>query len=198
MDLVALRHVGSSWIRDQPHVFRTGRRVSLPWATREALLFNLKKKIFPQYFLHHRLSPSQPNFLKKSSLSAPPTLLFFSLLIPLSIKHYEPDHSSLFLNSDIIYPFKVYNSVVFSMYVHAKLLQSCPALCNPVDCSPLGFSVHGILQARRVEWVSMPSSRGFVVYSQMYWRRQWHPTPVLLPGKSHGWRSLVGCSPWGR
>ena len=30
----------------------------------------------------------------------------------------------------------------------------------------------------------------------MCWRRQWHPTPVLLPGKSHGRRSLVGCSPW--
>ena len=30
-----------------------------------------------------------------------------------------------------------------------------------------------------------------------YRRRQWHPTPVLLPGKSHGWRSLVGCGPWG-
>ena len=29
-------------------------------------------------------------------------------------------------------------------------------------------------------------------------RRQWHPTPVLLPGKSHGWRSLEGCSPWDR
>ena len=32
------------------------------------------------------------------------------------------------------------------------------------------------------------------------WRRQWHPTtgtPVLLPGKSHGWRSLVGSCPWG-
>ena len=29
------------------------------------------------------------------------------------------------------------------------------------------------------------------------WRRQWHPTPVLLPGKSHGRRSLRGCSPWG-
>ena len=27
-------------------------------------------------------------------------------------------------------------------------------------------------------------------------KRWWHPTPVLLPGKSHGWRSLVGCSPW--
>ena len=31
-----------------------------------------------------------------------------------------------------------------------------------------------------------------------YRRRQWQPTPVLLPGKSHGWRSLVGYSPWGR
>ena len=30
------------------------------------------------------------------------------------------------------------------------------------------------------------------------WRRQWHPTPVLLPGKSHGWRSLEVCGPWGR
>ena len=30
------------------------------------------------------------------------------------------------------------------------------------------------------------------------WRRQWHPTPLLLPGKSHGPRSLVGCRPWGR
>ena len=29
-------------------------------------------------------------------------------------------------------------------------------------------------------------------------RRQWHPTPVLFPGKSHGQRSLVGCSPWGQ
>ena len=32
--------------------------------------------------------------------------------------------------------------------------------------------------------------------SQSYQKRQWHPTPILLPGKSHGWRSL-GCSPWG-
>ena len=31
----------------------------------------------------------------------------------------------------------------------------------------------------------------------LFRRRQWHPTPVLFCGKSHGWRSLVGCSPWG-
>ena len=42
----------------------------------------------------------------------------------------------------------------------AKSLQSCPALCNPMDCSPPGSSVHEILQARILEWVAMPSSRG--------------------------------------
>ena len=35
------------------------------------------------------------------------------------------------------------------------------------------------------------------VYPVWNWRRHWHPTPVLLPGKSHGRRSLVGSSPWG-
>ena len=34
--------------------------------------------------------------------------------------------------------------------------------------------------------------------SASYRRRQWHPTPILLPGKSHGWRSLAACRPWGR
>ena len=32
----------------------------------------------------------------------------------------------------------------------------------------------------------------------MHWRREWLPIPVFLPGESHGLRSLVGCSPWGR
>ena len=36
-----------------------------------------------------------------------------------------------------------------------------------------------------------------VMDREAWWRRQWHPTPVLLPGKSHGWGSLVGYSPWG-
>jgi len=38
--------------------------------------------------------------------------------------------------------------------------QSCPTLCDPVDCSPPGSSVRGILQARILEWVAIPSSRG--------------------------------------
>ena len=42
----------------------------------------------------------------------------------------------------------------------AKSLQSCPTFCNPMDCSPPGSFVHWILQARILEWVVMPSSRG--------------------------------------
>ena len=42
----------------------------------------------------------------------------------------------------------------------AKLLQSCPTLYHPMDCSPPGSSVRGILQARIPEWVVVPSSRG--------------------------------------
>ena len=42
------------------------------------------------------------------------------------------------------------------MHVCAQLLQSCPTLCDPMDCSPPGSSVHGILQIRILEWVAMP------------------------------------------
>ena len=44
--------------------------------------------------------------------------------------------------------------------VHAKSLQLCPTLCKPMDLSPPGSSVYGILQGRILEWVALPSSRG--------------------------------------
>ena len=47
-----------------------------------------------------------------------------------------------------------------SDYLHAKSLQLCLTLCNPVDRSPPGSSVHGILQARILEWVAISYSRG--------------------------------------
>ena len=62
--------------------------------------------------------------------------------------------------------YNVYSIPVFLLsplspfaYVRAKSLQSCPALCDPMDCSSPGSFVHGILQARILEW-AMPSSRG--------------------------------------
>ena len=44
--------------------------------------------------------------------------------------------------------------------VHAKSLQSCLIVYDAIHCSPLGPTVHGFLQARILEWVAMPSSRG--------------------------------------
>ena len=44
--------------------------------------------------------------------------------------------------------------------VKVRIAQLCQTLCNPMDCSPLGSSVHGILQARILEWVAIPFFRG--------------------------------------
>ena len=49
----------------------------------------------------------------------------------------------------------------YNRFVHAQLLQFCLCLCDPMDCSPPGCSVHEILQARILEWVAIPFSRGF-------------------------------------
>ena len=57
--------------------------------------------------------------------------------------------------------------VCVCMFVCVKSLQMCLTLCDPMDCSPLGSSVHGILQARILEWIAMPSSR------RTSWPRDW-------------------------
>ena len=54
-----------------------------------------------------------------------------------------------------------------SARVCASVVQSCPTLCDPTDCSPPSSSIHGILQARLLEWVAMLSSRG------SSWPRNW-------------------------
>ena len=46
----------------------------------------------------------------------------------------------------------------YAMLCYAKSLQSCPTLCDPIDGSPPGSSIPGILQARTLEWVSISSS----------------------------------------
>ena len=51
------------------------------------------------------------------------------------------------------------NTTLWTNYA-AAAAQSCPTLCDPRDCSPPGSSVHRIPQARILEWVAMPSSRG--------------------------------------
>ena len=48
--------------------------------------------------------------------------------------------------------------ISYLFYPHVLVAQSCPTVCDPMDCSPPGSSVRGILQARILEWVAMPFS----------------------------------------
>ena len=61
----------------------------------------------------------------------------------------------------------------FPMLCCAKSFQLCLTLCNPMDCSSLGSSVHEISQAKILEWVAMPSSRG------PFWPRAWTHFPCI-------------------
>ena len=75
--------------------------------------------------------------------------------------------------------------------MHVKLLQSCMILCDPMNCSLPGSSVHGILQARILEWVVISSSRGSSLTQGLkpgllcllHW--QAGSLPLAPPGKPH-------------
>ena len=55
---------------------------------------------------------------------------------------------------------ETFPNLIVCLEQSVKLLQLVQTLCNPMDCSPPGSTVPGILQARILEWVAMPSSRG--------------------------------------
>ena len=93
--------------------------------------------------LPHCMHPSSPTPATASSVDP-----FFSCKSECSetIPHPSPTSRERVLPADGSAP--------------AKWLQSCPTLCDPMDCSPPGSSIHGILQASVLEWGAMPSSRG--------------------------------------
>ena len=70
--------------------------------------------------------------------------------------------------------------VIYFIYANAKSLQSCPTLCDPIDCNPLGSSVPGILQARILGWVAISFSNAW----------KWKVKGKLL---SHAW---LLATPW--
>ena len=89
-----------------------------------------------------------------------------------------PPPFSIFLVFLFCFPDDVLNFIFLNLLLHfpclylgrhtcAKSLQSCPTLCDPMDHSPPGSCVHGILQARMLEWGAMPSSRA------SSWLRDW-------------------------
>ena len=96
--------------------------------------------------------------------------------------------------------------VVSSVYL--RLLTFIPAILIPLVIHPaqhftwhtlyMGFPSGSVVQNSHA-MQEMWQEHGFDLWvKKVTWRRKWHPTPVVLPGKFHGRRSLVGYSPWGR
>ena len=81
-------------------------------------------------------------------------------------------------NSDSTFFGRIYG-VIMMVCMHAKLLQLCLVLCDPMDCSPPGSLVRGILQARILMWIAMSSSRG------SSWPRDW--TCISYISRIAGW-----------
>ena len=105
---------------------------------------NLEYDYFAEMWQTKRLWIKTGWSSKRLSLCSPDTLN-----IPRGIRMYA-----------FWFPKSVASGTSWSMAcaLHVNALQLCPTLCNLMDCSPPGFSVHGILQARILEWIAMPSS----------------------------------------
>ena len=74
--------------------------------------------------------------------------------------------------------FDLCNNFVSVLVLYVKLLQSYPTVCDPMDCSLEGTTVHGMLHARILEWVAISSSKG------SSWPRDWtHVSYVSCIGK---------------
>ena len=113
----------------------------------------------------------------------------WSLLKLLSIELVMPSNHLI-----LCHPLLPLLSIFSSIRVFSDLIR---VLSEPVswlfasDGQSIGAST-SVLRMNIQDWLPL----GLTSLSSR--RRQWQPTPVLLPRKSHGWRSLVGCSPWGR
>ena len=165
-------------------------------------------------------------FVAKSHLTLKPCLTLLKphgleVKLVLLFPCYSQEHILRSLAPKELFPLgyllRIY--MLYSVYVcvcmPAKSLQSCTTLCNPMDCSPPVSLVHGVLQARILEWVAISSYRGSslprdqtciscigrrillteppgkpILYSR-------HIIYIHVHGESHGQGSLEGYSSWG-
>ena len=172
MGVLAPQHVGSSQTRDRTLVPCTGRQILYCWASREALLFRFLKPWFAlfksfwfgfwySYIINLSRIPwvlqmqCPLSYLRAFSHVASLAWVIFPLSTLLDNSSYD-----LWVSG---------SGQLFSQFMSewVKVAQPCPTLCDPVDCNPAGFSVHGILQAKILEWLGIPFSRG------SFWLRDW-------------------------
>ena len=90
-------------------------------------------------------------------------------------------------SSDAFFSFCLSICILFYIYIYAaaaaKSLQSCPTLCDPIDSSPPGSAVPGILQARMLEWVAIPfSMNSLYCYSITVMEDDKCPRGILVVG----------------
>ena len=130
---------GSSWLRDRTQVSCfAGRRFTL-WATREE---NWTKDAHTMWATQARIDEDIQNEIRE---------------LKTAIKWVGDQlidvQKQVILRCD-------WNSIQFWVESESEVAQSCPTLCDPMDCSPPGSSVHGIFQARILEWAAISFSRG--------------------------------------
>ena len=125
---------GSSWPRNPTHV---------SWVSfiGKQIVYQLGS-LYTHTHTHNAILFSHKKEWKKIPFAA--TWIDLKIIIPSELSQIDKDKYHL----------------ISLMGMHAKSLQSCPTLCDPVDYSPPGSSVHGTLQARILTWVAMPSFRG--------------------------------------
>ena len=158
--------------------------------------FSLKKK-------NKREREREACYNANHSLSHSFGLCIFCLFIFLS-------GGKLFYNHMLVSAIQQHKSVII-LYIPSLL--SFPPLCIITEWPgwapcviqqlPTNYFIHDSVYMSMLLSLFVPPLPSSIVSTSLFstrfisWRRQWHPTPVLLPGKSHRWRSLVGCSPWG-
>ena len=79
---------------------------------------------------------------------------------------------------------KTVNTVVLSNWMEGQIAQSCPTLCDPMDCSPPGFSVHGI----SLQGIFLTQGWNLHLLHLLHWQTDFLPTEP--PGKPHYWNNL--------
>ena len=110
---------------------------------------------------------------------------------------------------------KIDRSIKCNLKYHTRSLQSSKETKNwntIVYIREKAMAPHSSTLAWKIPWTEEPGrlqsigsirvgydwATSLSPFTFMHWRRKWHPTLVLLPGESQGWRSLVGCRLWGR